>query len=131
MKAVALTAALVVFCLLLTGAVFAADQASPAPEKVTVAQAPAKPAPAGPSTAERVESLEKQNLVLSEDLGKAQLKARQLEDVAKQQAEAIKKLNDQVAEQQAKAEAERKKQAQRNQYFWIAIGVLALGVAAN
>jgi len=73
----------------------------------------------------------KQNLVLSEDLGKTQLKARQLEDVAKQQAEAIAKLNQQVAEQQAQMQAEKEKQAKKNKQMWIAVGVLFLGIIAS
>ncbi len=82
-------------------------------------------APAGSTVPQRVDALEKQNLVLSEDLGKAQLQNRQLEEAARAQAAAIAQLNQQLAAEQKKAQEERDKQAKRNQYTWIAVGLVA------
>ena len=86
-----------------------------------------QPARAGrvDGTAARWTLLEKQNLVLSEDLGKAQLQNRQLEEAARAQAAAIAQLNQQLAAEQKKAQEERDKQAKRNQYTWIAVGLVA------
>jgi hypothetical protein len=108
------------------------------PKDKMVAQAEPKTTPrkAEPtdaaSLADRVSALEKQGVVLSEDVGKTRLEQRmQLDALAKRQAEAIAKLNQQMAEQQAQAEKERKKQETRNKYLWIAVGVLAVGVIAK
>ncbi len=108
----------------------AADAPKPATSKVApAADAKAAPADNGPLP-DRVNSLEKQNVVLSEDLGKARLDQRlQLEELAKKQAEAIAKLNQQLADQKKKMDEERAKQAKRNRNMWIAVGALALGVA--
>jgi hypothetical protein len=131
-KVVTVVALIAVLMLTLVPSAFA-EEAKPAP--APVAQAPAKPAPAptaaGPSVGQRVDALEKQNLVLSEDLGKSQLKARELENLAKMQAEAIAKLNQQLAAEQQRAEAERQKQAKRNQYMWIAVGLVAIATAGR
>jgi septin family protein len=100
-------------------------QESPAPKA-----APA-PAPSSVAIPDRVSALEKQNLVLTEDIGKARLETRtRLEALAKQQAEQIQKLNQELAQQRAQMEADRKKQQERNRNVWIAVGVLALGVIA-
>jgi len=111
-------------------------QAAPAPQAQAQANPPAKAAPASaPSSAplpERVTALEKQSLVLTEDIGKARLETRtRLEELAKRQAEQIERLNRALAEQRAQAEAEQEKQRVRNQRLWIAVGVLALGVIAS
>jgi len=132
MRAVALAASIVVLMTVMMAGIACADEAAApapptAPEGQQVAQAPeAAPAPTASSVPQRVEALEKQNLVLSEDLGKAQLKARDLEEVTKQQAAAIAKLNQQLAEEQKKAESERQKQAMRNRYMWFAVGLVAI-----
>jgi len=117
-----------------------AETAPSVPEQpaTVVAQAPAsaKPAvgkesssPAAPAPVpERVTALEKETVVLREDLGKARLDARSdLETVAKRQAEAIERLRKELADTQAKLEAERAAQARRNRKLWLAIGVVALG----
>jgi len=104
-------------------------QTNPAPKA-----APAAPAPAPSSAAipDRVSALEKQNLVLTEDIGKARLETRtRLEALAKQQAEQIQKLNQELAQQRAQMEADRKKQQERSRNMWIAVGVLALGVIGS
>jgi hypothetical protein len=96
------------------------------PARSTGAREAAPPAEAGP-VPERVTALEKESVVLREDLGKARLDARsELEAVAKRQAEAIERLHKELAETQAKLEAERAAQAKRNQKVWLAIGVVAL-----
>lgn len=114
------------------------DETVGQPEGKMVAQAapkatPRKAEPAdNAAVSDRVSALEKQGTVLSEDVGKARLEQRmQLDALAKRQAEAIAKLNQQMAAQQAAAEKERKKQETRNKYLWIAIGVLAVGVIAK
>ncbi len=158
MKIVALVALIIAALVLAAGLTWAADdngaaapakaaaQADAAQDQAPAAPAPApakKPAPpkaapakaAAPATGapipERVNSLEKQNVVLSEDMGKARLEQRmQLETLAKKQAEAIAQLNKQLDDQQKKMEAEKAKQAKRNRNMWMAVGALALGVVA-
>lgn len=136
-------AALVAVALAMCAGVAAAgtatsDETVGQPQDKMVAQAapkttPRKAEPADATTlVDRVTALEKQGVVLSEDVGKTRLEQRmQLEALAKRQAEAIAKLNQQLAEQQAQAEKERQKQATRSRYLWIAIGVLAVGVIAK
>jgi septin family protein len=113
----------------------------PAPAKAAAqAQAsasggPAPAAPPAPSSAaipDRVGALEKQNLVLTEDIGKARLETRtRLEELAKRQAEEIQRLNQELAQQRAQIEAERQKQQERNRNLWIAVGLVALGVIGS
>jgi|GEM_PF-4276584 len=71
---------------------------------------------------EKVIALEKENLVLREDLGKARLDARSNLEAA------IAKLNQ---EMEAKLKAEREAQAKKNRTFWLAIGAVAIGVLAS
>jgi len=88
----------------------------------------AKPADVG-ALSERVNALENEDLVLREDLGRARLDARsELEAAAQRQAEAIARLNNELAETRARLEAERAAQARRNRNLWTAVGVLAIGV---
>jgi hypothetical protein len=103
----------------------AAAQAAPAP----TAKAPA-PAPADPEAlAERVVALERENLVLREDLGKARLDARtRSSELEKQQAEDAAAFQEKIDALNAELEAERSKQARRNRNVWIAIGVVAVGL---
>ncbi len=120
MKVVTLVVLIAVSVIALGLPAFAQDQ-QPAP-------APCRPSPLPPPRPpypQRVDVLEKQNLVLSEDLGKAQLQNRELQEAAKAQAEAIDRLNAQLAAEQKKADEEREKQAKRNQYLWIAVGFVA------
>jgi hypothetical protein len=105
----------------------------PAPQPVEMAQA--KPAERGGETkdtsalSERVNALEKENVVLREDVGKARLDTRvQLEELAKRQAETIAKLKRDLEELDRKMEAERQAQARRNRNLWLAVGVAAVGV---
>ena len=101
---------------------------------VSHAASPQEPAPGRtPSElAERVDGLEKENLVLREDLGKARLDARTgLEQAAKRQAEMDSQLRQRIDELNAKLAAERESQARRNRNLWLAVGVLALGIIAS
>jgi hypothetical protein len=106
----------------------AAAQAAPAP---AAAPKPA-PAPADPAAlAERVVALERENLVLREDLGKARLDARtKLSELENRQAENAAAFQEKIDALNAQLEAERRKQARRNRNVWIAIGVVAVGLIA-
>ncbi len=121
-------AAVVLFALTgLTGLARADTQAAPDPAPAAAA-APADKAAQEEAIPERVSALEKENVILREDLGKARLDTKSdLEELARRQAEAIARLNKQLAELQAKQDAERAAQARRNRKLWIAIGVVALG----
>lgn len=141
-----LTVALVLLCILLVwcSAAMAAEagdvqkkaatQAAPAP--LAPQAAPAPPAPAGKATdpavlGERVNALEKENLVLREDLGKARLDTRTaMNDMAKRQAEEMARFQQKIDALNAELAAERDKQSRRNRNTWIALGLLALGVVA-
>ena len=141
-----LTVALVLLCTLLVwcSAAMAAEagdvqkkaatQAAPAP--LAPQAAPAPPAPAGKATdpavlGERVNALEKENLVLREDLGKARLDTRTaMNDMAKRQAEEMARFQQKIDALNAELAAERDKQSRRNRNTWIALGLLALGVVA-
>jgi peptidoglycan hydrolase CwlO-like protein len=109
------------------------------PEGKMVAQATPKAAPRKaetPADAEalesRVRALENQSTVLSEDVGKTRLEQRtQLEDLAKRQADAIAKLNQQLADTNAQLQQQREKEAKRTRQLWLAVGVLVLGVIAK
>ncbi len=82
--------------------------------------------------AERVDNLEKQSIVLSEDLGKARLDARtRMSDLEKREAEARRRLQEKIDALEAELAAEREKQARRNRRYWIAAGILALGIIAS
>jgi hypothetical protein len=106
----------------------AAAQAAPAP---TAAPKPA-PAPADPAAlSERVVALERENLVLREDLGKARLDARtQLNELEKRQAKEAADFQQKIDALNADLQAERARQARRSRNMWIAIGVLAVGLIA-
>jgi hypothetical protein len=98
-------------CALISGAIL-----SP----VFAAATPAPPLD-NKALSEKVTTLEKENLVLREDLGKARLDARSNLEAA------IAKLNQ---ETEAKLQAERAAQAKKNRTFWLAIGAVAIGVLA-
>jgi hypothetical protein len=120
-----------------SGAFAETQQPDPPAQPTAVAQAAPAPAPAKESAKpadqgaipERVTTLERENVVLREDLGRARLDARSdLEALAKRQAEAIARLNQQVADAQAKLEAEQAKRERQNRNLWTAVGVVALGL---
>lgn len=103
---------------------------------------PAFAAEAGPPAAksadtgvltERVTALEKENLVLREDMGKARLEVRTtVTTLQKQQAEEMARMQQKVDELNAQLAAERERQTKRTQMLWIAIGLVAIGaIAAN
>jgi len=105
---------------------------------IVVAQAPAATA-SGATLDERVTELEKTTVILREDLGKARLDARtELDAAAARQADSdaklqkqIDQLNAKVADLNARLAAERKARARQNRNLWIAIGILAVGIAVK
>ena len=111
------------------------EAASPPATALAVAPAPAPPPQPKAdlqSVAGRVDVLEKENVVLREDLGKTRLSARtELDSAEKRFADAIAKVKRDLREAEEKMEAERKAQAKRNRNFWIAIGALAIALAAS
>ena len=112
-----------------------ADPSQSPPQKATTQAASANtpaPAPDLRVLAERVTALEKENLVLREDLGRAQLELRlQLEEAAKRQAEATARLQQKIDQLDSQLAAERAQQARRQRNLWLAVGVLALGLLAS
>jgi hypothetical protein len=128
-------AAIVVLCCFAASAAAAAevgDSRMPAPIQIAAAPPAAPPKSADASAlTERVIALEKENLVLREDLGKARLDLRTgLSDQAKRQADEMARMQQKVDELNAQLAAEGERQSQRNRNLWIAIGLLALGVVA-
>jgi hypothetical protein len=115
------------------------QQTAPVQDSLVIAQVDSsviKPPPARPLDAkamtERIQALEKENLVLREDLGKARLDSRSdMQAMAKKNAEEVSKLNQQLADLNAKAAAEKRSNAKRNRNLWIAVGVVAIGALAN
>ena len=98
--------------------------------------APDQAAPERPATpaemAERIEALEKKNLVLSEDLGKARLDARtRLAEAEKRRAEDMARFKKKIEELNAQLAAERQRQSRKNKDLWLAVGILALGIIAT
>jgi hypothetical protein len=92
----------------------------------------AKPADTGVLT-ERVIALEKENLVLREDLGKARLDVRtSVNTLQQQQAADMAKMQEKIDALNTQLAAEQEKQTKRTQMLWIAIGLIAIGaIAAN
>ena len=127
----------VVIASLLVGAHAAPAPTAPAGGVLAAvaAQASPKESPAvgGSATpAERITTLEKENVILREDLGKARLDTRtQIDTLSKRQAEAMARLQKQLDEANAKLEAERQRNAKRNRNLWYAVGALALGIALS
>ncbi len=133
----ATVAVTVLCCIALSAALagqpaFAAD-AGGAQRKAAAQAAPAAQPRATDATTlnERVIALEKENLVLREDLGRARLDTRtSLADQAKRQAEEMARMQQKVDALNAQFAAEREKQSRRSRNTWIAIGLLAVGVLA-
>jgi septal ring factor EnvC (AmiA/AmiB activator) len=129
----------IVIASLLVGASAAPSPAPPAVGVLTAVAAQASPSPkeapaasGTATTAERITSLEKENVILREDLGKARLDTRtQIETASKRQAEAVARLQKQLDEANAKMESERQKNAKRSRNLWYAIGALAVGIVAT
>jgi len=107
----------------------AAAQADPA-RRPTPESAP-KETPDAAALGERVDALEKENVVLREDMGKARLDARtDLRDLEKQQSDADARLQQRIDELEAQLAAERERQSRRERHLWMAIGILAIGMLA-
>ena len=124
---------ILVFFFVVAGQAFAAEPGQ-AQEKAA-AQACAVPAaPASPDASamgERVVALERENLVLREDLGKARLDSRTaMNELEKRRAEDAARFQQKIDALNADLAAEREKQARRNHNLWLAIGVVAIGVIA-
>jgi hypothetical protein len=80
---------------------------------------------------ERVVALERENLVLREDLGKARLDSRTaMNEIEKRRAEDAARFQQKIDALNADLAAEREKQARRTRNLWLAIGVVAIGVIA-
>ncbi|MFB3880293.1 MAG: hypothetical protein ACE149_03470 [Armatimonadota bacterium] len=131
--------ALALFCCLCAAAALAvpalaADNDSIPKTALVIAAAPAGSQPRATDAAaltERVLALEKENVVLREDLGKARLDLRTgLNEQAKQHADEMARMQQKIDELNAQLAAEHDKQAERNRTFWLAIGVLFIGVLA-
>ena len=124
---------ILVFFFVLTGQAFAADPGQ-AQKKVAAQAVPApKASPDASALDERVVALERENLVLREDLGKARLDARTaMSELEKRRAEDAARFQQKIDALNADLAAEREKQARRNQNLWLAIGIVAIGmIAAN
>ncbi len=127
---------------LLTGAL--ADAASPfdspveAQKKVAARAADPEPPPhpivrgEAPELAERVGALERQNLVLREDLGKARLDTRtRLEAAEQRHNDQVAQLQKRIDELNAQLASERDRQSRKSRNLWLAVGVLAIGIIAT
>lgn len=88
--------------------------------------------PKSPSElSERIEALEKENVVLREDLGKARLDVRtSLSEAEALRAREMAEFQKRVDDLNAQLAAERERQARKNKNLWLAVGVLALGIIA-
>ena len=128
--------AIVVTCILVfffvAGQAFAAEPGQV--QKAAAALACPAPAPASPDVSamgERVVALERENLVLREDLGKARLDSRTaMNELEKRRAEDAARFQQKIDALNADLAAEREKQARRTRNLWLAIGVVAIGVIA-
>ena len=128
--------AIVVTCILVfffvAGQAFAAEPGQV--QKAAAALAFPAPAPASPDVSamgERVVALERENLVLREDLGKARLDSRTaMNELEKRRAEDAARFQQKIDALNADLAAEREKQARRTRNLWVAIGVVAIGVIA-
>ena len=130
--------AIVVTCILVFFFVLAGQAVAAEPgqaQKKAAAQAhPVSAAQAAPDVSalgERVVALERENLVLREDLGKARLDARTaMNELERRRAEEAARFQQKIDALNADLAAEREKQARRTRNLWLAIGVVALGVIA-
>jgi len=128
--------AIVVTCILVfffvAGQAFAAEPGQV--QKAAAALACPAPAPASPDVSamgERIVALERENLVLREDLGKARLDSRTaMNELEKRRAEDAARFQQKIDALNADLAAEREKQARRTRNLWLAIGVVAIGVIA-
>ena len=92
----------------------------------------ATPAPQPTEISERVEALEKENVVLREDLGKARLDVRtSLAEAEARRAKEAAEFQKRIDDLNAQLAAERERQARRNKNLWLAVGILALGIIAS
>lgn len=80
---------------------------------------------------ERIEALEKENVVLREDLGKARLDVRtSLAEAEARRAKEAAEFQKRIDDLNAQLASERERQGRKNKDLWLAVGVLALGIIA-
>jgi hypothetical protein len=80
---------------------------------------------------ERIQALEKENVVLREDLGKARLDVRtSLAEAEARRATEMAGFQKRIDDLNAQLAAERDRQTRKNKNLWLAVGVLALGIIA-
>jgi hypothetical protein len=80
---------------------------------------------------ERIQALEKENVVLREDLGKARLDVRtSLAEAEARRAREMAEFQKRIDDLNAQLAAERDRQTRKNKNLWLAVGVLALGIIA-
>ena len=124
---------ILVFFFVVAGQAFAAEPGQ-AQKKVAAQACPAPATSAAPDVSamgERVVALERENLVLREDLGKARLDARTaMNELEKRRAEDAARFQQKIDALNADLAAEREEQARRTRNLWLAIGVVAIGVIA-
>jgi hypothetical protein len=102
-----------------------------APGSPRVAAAPER-AKSPAELSERVEALEKENVVLREDLGKARLDVRtSLAEAEARRAREAAEFQQRIDDLNAQLAAERERQARKNKNLWLAVGILALGIIAS
>ncbi len=117
-------------CHALASTAVAAEPPQTLPAPLQIAAAPPAPqtkAPDATTLNERVIALEKENLVLREDLGKARLDVR---TAVNKQSEEMARMQKKIDDLNAQLAIERDKQSKRSKNMWIAIGIVALGVIA-
>lgn len=82
--------------------------------------------------AERVTALEKENLVLREDLGKARLDVvSRIADLERRNAEAQARLQERIDALNSDLAAERERQDTRNRRLWLALGIVAIAALVS
>ncbi|MCJ7821533.1 MAG: hypothetical protein MUQ26_00365 [Armatimonadetes bacterium] len=97
------------------------------PRVVAESEGPKSPA----ELSERIQALEKENVVLREDLGKARLDVRtSLAEADARRAKEAAEFQKRIDDLNAQLAAERERQGRKNKDLWLAVGVLALGIIA-
>jgi septal ring factor EnvC (AmiA/AmiB activator) len=81
---------------------------------------------------ERVTALEKENVVLREDLGKARLDVRRaLKEISDQHEVDMARFQQKVDDLNAQLAEDRERARRRERNLWIAVGVLAVAIIAT
>lgn len=100
---------------------------------VVIAAAPPSAKATDPTVLdERVTALEKENVVLREDLGKARLDTRaRLQELSQQHEADMARFQQKVDDLNAQFEEERESARRRERNLWLAVGVLAVAIIAT